>query len=176
MDRIKTLTKDNASESAKEVLLDIESKAGKVINIFKVMANSSAVLKTYFGIDNALKEKTLDSATAERIAIRLGEFNNCKYCLAAHSYLAKSVLSEEEIISARNGKSSDAKAQAALDFSVAVMKSAGNISDDEFEKIRQAGYTDGEILEIVAVVAMNFFTNAVNNVSHTPVDFPKPKE
>lgn len=176
MERVKLINKDNASDKAKEVLTEIESKIGKIINIFKVMANSSAVLKTYLGIDKALSEKSLDSAIAERIAINIANINGCEYCNAAHSYLAKNVLSEEEISSARKGKSSDAKAQAALDFAASVMKNAGKVSDEEFEKIKNAGFSDGEILEIVAVVALNFFTNSINNVSRTPVDFPRPKE
>lgn len=173
MERIKLLTKENASDKAKEVLADIEQKNGKVINIFKAMANSSAVLKTYFAINKALEEKTLDNATAERIAIRTASINGCEYCHAAHSYLASNILSKDEIIKSSDGKSSDAKAEVALEFAELVMKKAGKISDEEFEKIKNAGYSDGEILEIVTVVALNFFTNAINNVSQTKVDFPK---
>lgn len=176
MNRIKLLTIEDASEKAKEVLIDIQQKSGKIINLFKAMANSSAVLKTYLGIDKALKEKTLDSAIAERIAIRLAAINGCKYCLAAHSYLSKKVLSEEEIFLCRDGKSNDAKAQAALDFAASVMKTVGKVSDDELEKISKAGFSDGEILEIATIVAQNFFTNVINNISQTEVDFPKPKE
>lgn len=174
MERINLLTIENAPEGSKDVLKDIEQKMGKVINIFKAMANSPAALKTYFGINKALQEKALDNAIAERIGLRLAEINGCEYCLAAHSYLAKGALSPDEIKAATEGKSSEAKAQAALNFTEAVMKKAGKVSDEEFENIRNAGFTDTEILDIVAVVAMNFFTNAVNNVSHTRVDFPKP--
>lgn len=174
MDRIKLLTSDTAPEGSKETLKDIQEKNGKVINIFKAMANSPAALKTYFAINKALGEKVLDNANAERIAIRLAILNGCEYCNAAHSYLAKAVLSEDEIKSAREGKSSDAKAQAVLDFTQAVMQKAGRVSDDEFEKAKNAGLSDNEIMDIVAVVALNFFTNAVNNVAQTRVDFPKP--
>lgn len=176
MERIKLLNKDSAPEGSKGLLTDIEQKMGKVINIFKVMANSPAVLKTYFAIDNALSEKTLDTPIAERIALAIASVNGCEYCSAAHSYLAKGVLSEDEIANARQGKSNDEKAQAAMDFAVAVMKNAGKVSDEELEKVKKAGFSDAEILEIIAVVTVNFFTNAINNVSNTPVDFPKPKE
>lgn len=173
MERIKLLTKETASEKAKEVLEGIERKNGKVINIFKAMANSSAVLKTYFNINKALEEKTLDNATAERIAIWIANVNGCEYCNAAHSFLAKELLSEDEIAKNRDGKSSDAKAQSALEFAQVVMKNAGKISDDDFEKVKLAGYTDGEILEIATLVSLNFFTNAINNIAQTKVDFPK---
>lgn len=176
MTRINLLTKENAPDKSKEILVEIEQKNGKVINIFKTMANSSAVLQTYFAIDKALSEKTLDGATAERIALAVSATNSCPYCIAAHSYLAKKALSEEEIVKARNGKSNDVKAQAVLDFAVAVMKKTGNISDEEFAKIKGAGFSDGEIIEMVTIVAQTFFTNIVNNVAQTTVDFPKIKE
>jgi len=107
--------------------------------------------------------------------LALATVNGCEYCTAAHSYLAKNALSEDEISNARKGKSNDAKAQVALDFAVSVMKNAGKVSDEELEKVKTAGFSDAEIMEIIAVVTLNFFTNAVNNVAHTPVDFPKPK-
>lgn len=175
MDRIKLLNIDEAPEGSKETLKDVQGKMGKVINIFKAMANSPAALKTYFGISKALNEKTLDNANAERIAIRLANINGCEYCNAAHSYLAKDVLSAEEIKSAREGKSSDAKAQAVLDFVKAVMQKAGRVSDEEFGSAKKAGLSDTEILDIIAVVSLNFFTNSVNNVAQTRVDFPKPQ-
>lgn len=176
MDRIKLLSNDEASSSAKEVLDKITSGGARVINIFKVMANSPAVLKSFFAFKKALDEKTLSEDIVERIGIRLAVLNGCEYCLAAHSYSASAILSHEEILLARQAKSTDDKAQVALEFADSVMKNAGRVSDDEFNKIKSKGFSDGEILEIVAVVSLNFFTNAINSVSHTKVDFPKPKE
>jgi len=173
MERIKLLEKEQASESSQKTL-DALTQGGKIINIFKAMANSPAVIKTFLGISGALAEKTLDTKIVESIGLQIAYLNGCEYCQAAHSYLAKGVLSEDEISDARKGKSSDAKTQAALDFAGSVMKNAGKVSDDEFTKIKKAGFSDGEILEIVTVVTLNFFTNAINNVSQTRVDFPKP--
>lgn len=176
MVRMNLLTLETAPEGSKEILEGFQQKMGKIINIFKAMANAPAALKTYMGISGALEGKALDNATAERIGLALASVNGCEYCTAAHSYLAKGSLSEEEIANARKGKSSDAKAQAALDFAVAVMKKAGKVSDDELAKVKSAGFSDGEVLEIVAVVTHNFFTNAINNVAQTTVDFPKVKD
>lgn len=176
MERIKLLSAGEASESANKVLENISSGGRRIINIFKVMANSSAVIKTFLGIHKALEEKTLGEDIAERIAIMLSIMNGCEYCLAAHSYSGARVLSEDELLLARNGKSSDSKVQVALNFAASVMKNAGKVSDEEFEAAKNVGFTDGELLEIVAVVSLNFFTNAINSVAHTKVDFPKPKD
>jgi len=175
MKRIKLLEIENAPESSKEVLVEISQK-GRIINLFKAMANSPAVLKTFFGIQKALKEKTLSSEIAERIGIQLAVRNGCEYCLAAHSYTGSKLISADEVLLAREGKSSDAKVQIALDLAASIMKSAGHITDEEFESAKNAGFSDAEILEIVTIVSLNFFTNAINGVAHTKVDFPKPKE
>lgn len=173
MSRINLLTAETAPEGSKEILNGFQQKMGKVINIFKVMANAPAALKTYIGIDAALQDKALDNAIAERIGLAIASVNGCEYCTAAHSYLAKGALSEEEIANARTGKSSDSKAQAALDFAVAVMKTAGKVSDDELAKVKSAGFSEREILEIVSIITLNFFTNVINNVAQTTVDFPR---
>lgn len=175
MQRIKLIEKEKVSENIRKTLDEI-TQGARVINIFKVMVNSAAALKSFLGVSKALSEKKLDSAIAERIGIQLAVMNGCEYCLAAHSYTGGRVLSPEEVLSSRDGKSADPKAQAALDFAAAVMKKAGKVSDEEFDKIKKAGFSDEEILDIVTVVSINFFTNAINNVAHTPVDFPKPKD
>ena len=175
MDRIKLLSNEEASASAKEVLDGITASGARVLNIFKAMANSTSALKTFFAINKALEEKTLDDATAERIAIQLANINGCEYCFAAHTYSGSKILSEEELVLAREGKSKDAKAQAALDFAGLIMKKAGKVSDDEFNAAKSARLSDSELYDIITIVALNFFTNMVNNVAQTKVDFPKPK-
>lgn len=175
MDRIKLLSTEESSEKSKEILEKISSSGARILNIFKAMANSSAVLKTFFKINEALEEKTISNEIAERIAIQMAVMNGCEYCLAAHSYSGGKILSEEEVKLAREGKSEDKKAQAALDFAALVMKEAGKVSDEQFNNAKSAGLSEGELLEIAAIVSLNFFTNAVNNISQTKVDFPKPK-
>ncbi len=174
MERIKLLTTGEASPEANKILEKLSSNGNRIINIFKVMANSPAVIKTFFNIKDALKEKTISDEIEERISILLAVMNGCEYCLAAHSYSGSKILPEEELLLAQDGKSSDVKAQAALDFATSVMKNAGKLSDEEFQRAKNAGFSDGELLEIVAIVTINFFTNAINSVAETKVDFPKP--
>lgn len=175
MNNINLLEKEQLSKEIQETLNEI-TKGARVINIFKVMSNSLATLKTFLGITSALKTSTIPADISERIALRLAVLNGCNYCLAAHSYSASKILSHEEILNARAGKSCGEKANVALIFAESVMKNAGKVSDEELEKVKKAGFTNGEILEIVTIVTLNFFTNAVNNISHTKVDFPKPVE
>ncbi|NLF82989.1 MAG: carboxymuconolactone decarboxylase family protein [Candidatus Gastranaerophilales bacterium] len=174
--RINLLNPNEASEQAQNLLEQVKGKFGKVPNIFKLMANSPAVLQAYLNFNDALAHGKLDSQIKERIGLLLAQKNSCEYCLAAHSLIAKSEsLSEQEIMLARQGKSENPKAQAALSFAGAILEHIGNIDDASLNNIRQAGFSDEEILEIVAAVALNFLTNSLNNVAQTQVDFPKAK-
>ena len=118
--------------------------------------------------------KALDVKTRERLAIATAQVNGCDYCLSAHTYLGLNLarLSAEEIAMNRNGASSDAKADAAVRFGAKVAQTRGKIADADLDAVRQAGFTDAQVIEIVAVVAENFLTNLINNVADTDIDFP----
>jgi alkylhydroperoxidase family enzyme len=78
----------------------------------------------------------------------------------------------EEIIENRKGRSSDPKTQAGLEFALTLLASRGHVSDGALGTVREAGFSDGEIGEIVAHVALNVFTNFFNSTAQTDVDFP----
>lgn len=124
----------------------------------------------------ALGRGRLNAGTRERIAVGVADTNDCDYCLAAHSYLGINVakLSSDEVSAARRFQSGDQKAEAVLQLAEAVVRDLGAISDTELASARAAGLTDGEILETVAHVSLNYLTNAVNRLAQTEVDFPSP--
>ena len=72
----------------------------------------------------------------------------------------------------RSGASNDVKADAAVRFASKVLRQRGHVSDDDVRAVRAAGYTDAQIVEIVQHVALNTWTNYVNNVAKTEIDFP----
>lgn len=100
--------------------------------------------------------------------------NGCEYCDAAHSYTGYTFakLSKEEVELARQGTSADPDAAAVTAFARKVAEVRGKVSVEDIAAIRKAGFSEGQIVEIVAVVAENFFTNLINNVAGTEVDFP----
>jgi AhpD family alkylhydroperoxidase len=146
---------------------------GKVINILGTMAQSSAVLKSFLGFSQALSEGSLPLAVRERIALAIGEATGCKYCIAAHTVLArKAGLTDEEILDARRGTASNDKVAVALELTLKIVKTQGFVGDEDIERARSMGYSDGDICEIVASVALNLFTNYFNHVAETDIDFP----
>ena len=175
MPRIPTpATVDAAPEAARPLLNAVKAQLGSVPNLFRITANSPAALEGYLGFSGALGKGKLAAATRERIALAVAQVNGCGYCLAAHTYLGKNLakLSDAEILRNRSGHSDDAKADAAVSFAVKVAEKRGAVSDADVQSLRAAGYSDAEIVEIVAHVALNTLTNYLNEVLKTDVDFP----
>lgn len=177
MPRINPLTIENAPEGSVEVLKKIKSNFGKVPNIFATLANSPAALKCLMGLFGALEEGKLNGIPHEAIALRVGELNKCKYCTAAHTGKAKMAgASEEDTIAFRKGKVDDAKLQAILELAETLDKNGTKITDADVEKARKAGLSDEELLEVLAIVVCNIFTNYTNALVQTEVDFPAAPE
>jgi len=171
--RIEPVQRNTADTNTAELLQSVEKKMGKVINILGTMAHSPVVLKAFLGFSQSLSEGSLSPSLRERIALAIGEATGCNYCVAAHTGLArKAGLTEEEILDARRGTSSDEKVAVALDLALKIVKEQGFVGDEDIERVRSKGYCDGEICEIVACVALNLFTNYFNHVADTDIDFP----
>jgi uncharacterized peroxidase-related enzyme len=160
--------------AAQPLLHAVEKQLGSVPNLFRLVGNSPAALEGYLGMSGALAKGALSARTRERIALAVAEVNGCGYCLAAHTYLGKHVakLDDAEMARNREGGSTEAKADAAVRFAVAVTRTRGHASDQDFASVRDAGYSDAEIIEIVQHVALNTWTNYINEVAKTDIDFP----
>ncbi|WP_376989446.1 carboxymuconolactone decarboxylase family protein [Bosea sp. R86505] len=163
-----------APEAARPLLAAVEKQLGSVPNLFRVVSNSPAALEGQLGLNGALGKGALDAKTRERIALAVAQVNGCSYCLAAHSYLGRTLakLDDAEILRNRNGRSHEPKADAAVRFAVSIVTERGHVGPDAVHAVRAAGYDDGEIIEIVAHVALNTLTNYVNEVAGTAIDFP----
>jgi uncharacterized peroxidase-related enzyme len=175
MSRITTHASIEAAPAASQPFLESAKKAlGSVPNLFRVFASSPTALEGYLSLNGALGRGSLDAKTRERIALATAEFNNCGYCLSAHSYLGKNVakLDDAEITANRNGASTDPKADAALRFAVAIIRERGHVSDADVAAVKAAGFDDAQIVEIITHVALNTLTNYVNEVAQTVIDFP----
>jgi uncharacterized peroxidase-related enzyme len=175
MSRIATpATVDAAPEASRSLLEAVGKQLGIVPNLFRMVSNSRAALEGYVGLIGALGKGSLPAATHERIALAVAEFNECDYCLSAHTYLGKNVakLDDAEIASNRLGRSQDPKADVAVRFAREVLEHRGRVSDEDVRALKAAGYTDAQTVEIVLHVALNVWTNYVNNVAQTAIDFP----
>jgi uncharacterized peroxidase-related enzyme len=153
--------------------LDVFTKnLGFTPNMLATFAQSPIAFNAWATLRGSLS-KALDLRTRESISLAVSEVNGCNYCLAVHTFGAeKAKMPAEEIILARKGHASDPKRDAAVQFARKVIETRGKVSDADLKAVRDAGYTDANITEIIALVAMYSLTNFFNNVFDPEKDFP----
>ncbi len=175
MSRLSTPATVTDAPAASQTLLNaVHKQLGVVPNLFRLVANSPAALEGYLGMSGALAKGALSAQTRERIALAVAQINGCDYCLSAHSYLGANLahLDAAEMLANRRGGSTDPKADAAVRFAAKVAQTRGHISDDDVRAVKLAGYDDAQVIEIVQHVALNTWTNYINTVAETEIDFP----
>jgi uncharacterized peroxidase-related enzyme len=173
MARVNLVDKASAPAGSKAALEQIQGAFGVVPNMFKAVANSPAALQSMWGFFGALGAGTIGAKLGEQIAVAVADRNDCNYCLAAHTVLGqKAGASAAEMAAAQTGLSSDPKTRAALAFAIIVVENRGAVTAANVQSLRAAGFDDGAIVEILAHVALNLFTNYVNVAFDVPVDFP----
>lgn len=171
--RIVTLDPAKTTGIAKELFDAVKNKLGFIPNLIKVFGSSPVVLQTYLSLGELAANGNFTNKFREQLALSIGEENDCDYCLSAHTAIGKmNGLSEDQIIASRKSEASDAKEQAGLVFAQSITKNRGKVSGEELKKVKEAGYTDEDILEIVLNVVSNTLTNYVNHIAETEIDFP----
>jgi len=174
MSRITQIDPTEATGPAKTLLDAVNDKLGFVPNMTRAMANAPTVLDAYLQFSGVMGKGSLPARVREQIALTVSEENGCDYCLAAHSAIGKMVgLTAEQINDSRLGTAIDPKVAALLGFARKVARTHGHVADADLDEVREAGYDDAAIAEVVAHVALNAFTNFFNNVARTDLDFPK---
>lgn len=176
MSRISLFAPTDAQGERKELLSQIQGAFGTTPAMFRAVANSPAALKSMWGSFGALGSGVIPAKLGEQIAVAVADRNDCEYCLAAHTLLGrKAGATAVEMTAAQAGRSEDPKTAAALTFALKLVNDRGQVGDSDVQALRSAGFDDEAIVEIVAHVALNLFTNYVNVALQVPVDFPNVK-
>ncbi len=163
----------NNAGPAQPLIDAVKKQMGTVPHIFATMGNSPAVLEGYLAFSGALASGELSAALKEQIALTVAGQNQCDYCASAHSFLAQHAgVSESEIQNNLSAKSSDEKTSVILGFVQEVVSKQGVIDPLSVQSLRDAGVTDSELVEIIAHVGVNIFTNYFNHIAGTEIDFP----
>jgi uncharacterized peroxidase-related enzyme len=175
MARVQVVDPHTATGPAKVLLDAVQAQLGITPNFIRVLANSPKALEGFLGLYGALGGFSLDKATQERIALAVAESNGCQYCVSAHTAIGRGAgLSNEEMALNRQGRSAaDARAAGAVALGKALNDNLGEITAAEVDAARAAGLDDGEIVEVITVVALNVFTNLIGKATRVQIDFPK---
>jgi uncharacterized peroxidase-related enzyme len=175
MSRISTVDPATATGEAKTLLSAVQANLGVTPNFIRVLAHAPAALEGFLGLYTIASKGVLDHKTRERIALAVAEQNSCQYCASAHTAIGrKAGLDNVEILAARNGTSAEPKAAAVVAFAKALAAGSGDITNAEFAAAKLA-LNESEMVETIAHVALNIFTNIIGKASQTVIDFPEVK-
>lgn len=179
MPRIPVHTVDSAPEAGREALRALEKKMGKVLNIHGEMAHSPVVIATYTAMQQAIADHgTFDARTREAIALAVGAVDGCDYCQAAHTLSGTAAgLSGDQAVAVRRGApSGDAALDALLSVARETAGDIGNVTDETWQAALTAGWSEEQLTELFAHVAVNLYTNYFNHVARTDLDIPAAPE
>ncbi len=173
MPRLNVVAVEQANGRVRELFDGLKKTLGVVPNIYQGVANSPAALDILLGMGARLREGRLTGAETEAIKLVVAQTYGCNYCLAAHTMVGKKAgLTEEETIAIRRGTVGQPRLSALVRFVNNVVQPASRISNEDLQAIRSAGFNDGQITEILMVLAQTVFTTLFNRVNETVVDFP----
>lgn len=174
MTRIQAIDPATATGKARTLLDAVKTKMGMAPNLTRVLANAPAALDGYLAFSGALAGGALDAKIREQIALAVAEANLCGYCLSAHTLIGGKVgLAKDDILAARAANATAPRTDAILKLARAIVVSRGELTENDFRSARQAGLGDSEIVETLAHVALNIFTNYLNHAAQTVIDFPR---
>lgn len=175
MSRIKQINPEEASSYIRKLFKKLKASYGTIPNMFRCMGNSEMALDGFLSMNASLGAGDLGPKFMKMVILATSELNNCEYCAAAHSQIAKDagLLNDEECLNARKLIGSNPKSDALLKFTGRVFETRGKVTDDDLKAIRDVGFDDGEIVEIVATMALISFANFTSNVGKPDLDFPE---
>lgn len=175
MSRIQIPELNSASGATAEVYAEIKKVAGTVPNTFAAIgAHGPAALKAILQADGVLARGTLSSADQETVKLTVSVVAGCDYCVAAHSLLGKRAgLTPETLKQIRAGQpTGNAKRDALIRLVRTLAETSGTISDEAFAAVKDAGYSDAELVDVSLAFATTAFTNVFNRINDTKIDFP----
>ncbi len=174
MQRLNSVNPQVATGRTKELFDTVQQAFGMIPNTARVMANSPAVLDSFLAFSTAMGGARIGIKLHNQLKLTTSETNSCSYCTSILSAVAPSAgLTADDILAGRTGNSGDRRTKAALAFASDVLESRGKVSNQQLTAVRDAGFGDADIVEIVASVVLGCFTNFLNNVADTDLDIPK---
>ncbi|EIL87057.1 carboxymuconolactone decarboxylase family protein [Rhodanobacter sp. 115] len=176
MNRLHTLTLDQAEGETAELFASIKRNVGKLPNAYAVIgSNAPNVLANVLQTGATLGKSTLSKREQEAINLSVSEATGCDYCVAAHTFTGKLAgYSDEQARELRaGGFAADARIDTLVKFVLGLVRDRGTVDASAVDAMRDVGFSDRQLVEIPLVVSAILFTNMVNRINDTVVDFPK---
>lgn len=175
MSRLTAIKPEEATGAAAEVFAKIRKAVGKVPNAYATIGtHSPEALGAMLGVEAVLAGGSLSKADIETIKLAVSEVAGCDYCVAAHTLTGKFAgLTPEAMKQVRAGEATgDGKRDALVRFVRTLVLTHGTVPQSDVNAVKEAGYTERQIVETALAIASITFTNLVNRVNDTTLDFP----
>lgn len=165
---------DDAEPRAKTLLEKLVEDIGFVPNMHARLANSPGLLEAYLTGSKRFREESGFSRAAQEVVIlTISRFNDCRYCMAAHSFLADQTTDIPPVVIEAIRKHNtipDVKLSMLSAFTEIMLESQGKPSADDVNVFLNAGFTERHVLEIILAIAVSTISNFANHVFHTELD------
>ncbi len=173
MKNLEVLNRDQVAPETQEIFDGLKTKIGMVPNLYATTANSHYGLLALLQLGETLKKGNLTNKEVEAVALAVGQANNCGYCLSAHTTIGKMLgFSEEQTVEIRQGTIEDNKLQALSKLAREITETRGFPSQQAISDFFSAGYSKGALVDVIGLVALNTYTNYINHIADTEIDFP----
>lgn len=173
MARLTVNTVETAPEKAKERIAAVEKANGFIPNLIGVLSNSPQALEMYQEVGKMNSRNSLTPQEIEVIQITAAAHNGCDFCVAGHTKVGTKLKIPENVLNAlrdRTKVDDNTKYQALAQFVMQLIDKRGQVSDNELKDIKDAGYNDTNILDIVMGVALATLCNYANNVAKNDIN------
>ncbi|MEM1096879.1 MAG: carboxymuconolactone decarboxylase family protein [Bacteroidota bacterium] len=166
-------TRETAPEAARPIFDALKQQVGMVPNLYATAGYSPATLKASLDFSHAVEGNAFRQREVQAINLVVSQVNDCSYCLAAHTTLAKmNGFSEADTFDLRTATYDDAKLGPVLRLAKELTEGRGRASDAAVQAFFNADYDNAALIELIALVSMKTFWNYVHNTTDVPVDFP----
>lgn len=164
-------TVETAPEDSKAILEGSIKQMGSIPGLYAAMAESPETLKAYQQLHQAFTATSFDAEELTVVWQTINVEHECGFCVPAHTAIAHSMKVDPALTEAlRNSEPMpNAKLQALHDFTLAMVRERGNVSDEEMEAFFAAGYSQKQVIEIILGLSQKVISNYVNHVAKTPV-------
>jgi uncharacterized peroxidase-related enzyme len=165
-------TIDTAPDASRPLLEGAQKAFGFVPNLIGVLAESPAVAEAYLTLSQIFDKSSLTAVERQVAILAISRYNECDYCMAAHSVIAAMQKVPPDVIQAVRDDQpiADAKLEALRVFASAMVDKRGWLAEDEVAAFLEAGYSKAQVLEIVLAASLKTVSNYANHLAETPLD------
>jgi len=174
MSRFTQIDPNTATGETKQAFDAAKAQFGGVINLFKVAGHAPNVLQGILAFNKEVSGSTeLDTRLMEQVAMLTSALNRCDYCVNVHMKVGEGAgIAREDMVLAIEGRATDARAQALLDFTSEVVRNRGLATAATIDKVRAAGFSEKALLETIGVIGVYTTLQYIRHVANPDHDFP----